>query len=119
MYLDLADLTHLQDGIRKLKFMLRILEKNHVGSETESVSGSETKWKREWKNHSISTTLNLEVVVVPGTMQIRFLLGSYISQYLWLLKMVNITVFRVVIIRIPEQNVMKVSDRIRNAASFR
>ncbi len=32
-----------QDGNIKVKFMLRILEMNHVGSETGS--GSETNWK--------------------------------------------------------------------------
>jgi hypothetical protein len=30
----ICNLTHLQDGNTKVKFTLRIIEKNHVGSET-------------------------------------------------------------------------------------
>ncbi len=49
-----CNLTHLQDGNTKEKFMLRILEKINVGSETnwKVRSGS-----RPEKNHSGSTTL--------------------------------------------------------------
>jgi hypothetical protein len=43
----ICNLTHLQDGNTKVKFMLRILEKIHVGFLTGSGygSGSETIWK--------------------------------------------------------------------------
>ncbi len=54
----ISNLTHLQDGNTKVKFMSRILEKIHVGS--EKGSGSETNWKVESgseKNHSGSMTL--------------------------------------------------------------
>ncbi len=43
----ICNLTHLQDKNTKIKFMLRISEKNHVGFETGSESGygSETNCK--------------------------------------------------------------------------
>ncbi len=40
-----GNLKHLQDGNTKLKSMLKILEKNHVGSGTGSGHVSETNWK--------------------------------------------------------------------------
>jgi hypothetical protein len=40
LYLVMCNLTHLQGGNTIVKFMLRILEKLHVESETGSGSGS-------------------------------------------------------------------------------
>ncbi len=75
----ICNLTHLQDENTKVKFMLllRILEKNHVGSETGS--GSETNWKvgsgygygSEQNYYSGLTTLANGIWIVPVTFWVQ------------------------------------------------
>ncbi len=55
----MSNLTHLQGRSTKVKYMSRILEKNHVGSETGSGSETRTSWK-------VVTGFTTLVNCVPG-----------------------------------------------------
>ncbi len=62
----ICNLAQLQGGNTKVKFMLRILEKIHLGSKTRFASGINRKvGSRSEKNHSGSTTL-IEIKVFPN-----------------------------------------------------
>jgi hypothetical protein len=65
------NLTHLQDGNTKVKFVLRILYKIYVGSETNRKVGPGYGSGSE-KNHSGSTTLISAnpALLGPGTLDL-------------------------------------------------